>query len=153
MIDLARLPRLVKERLASTRRDLGMIAMLVQGTHPPPLIPIAARKGTQSGVQARALRVQQVVRETPQAVTLWLVDPSGAPLHCQPGQFFTVLVPAPEEPVTARIGCFLDMLSSSFSRAGLLPKSGGLARDLQVKRDIFHASWGIIALRPRCNKC
>lgn len=93
MIDLARLPRLVKERLASTRRDLGMIAMLVQGTHPPPLIPIAARKGTQSGVQARALRVQQVVRETPQAVTLWLVDPSGAPLHCQPGQFFTVLVP------------------------------------------------------------
>lgn len=92
MIDFARLPRLVKDRWASTRRDLGMISLLLQGKHPPPLIPITARPGTESAVQPRALRVEQVVRETPDALTLWLTDPSGAALRCLPGQFFTVLV-------------------------------------------------------------
>ncbi len=93
MIDFARLPRLVKDRLATTRRDLGMISLLLQGKHPPPLIPIAAVPVTETGVVTRALRVEDVVRETPDALTLWLVDPSGAEIRCQPGQFFTVLVP------------------------------------------------------------
>ena len=38
------------------------------------------------------MRVERVVRETPDAVTLVLEDLSGAPVTFEPGQFFTVLV-------------------------------------------------------------
>jgi ferredoxin-NADP reductase len=40
----------------------------------------------------RTVRVAKVVRETPDAVSLVLEDPSGAPLTFAPGQFFTLLV-------------------------------------------------------------
>ncbi|WP_224363301.1 ferredoxin--NADP reductase [Hyalangium versicolor] len=43
-------------------------------------------------LRARTLRVERVIRETPDTVTLVLEDPSGAPVTFVPGQFFTVLV-------------------------------------------------------------
>jgi ferredoxin-NADP reductase len=45
----------------------------------------------------RTVHVAQVVRETQDAVSLVLEDPTGAPFHFIPGQFFTLLVPIGEE--------------------------------------------------------
>ncbi|HEX8704229.1 MAG TPA: ferredoxin--NADP reductase [Myxococcaceae bacterium] len=45
-----------------------------------------------TGIRARPLRVVSVVRETPDAVTLVLEDPTGTPVTFLPGQFFTVVV-------------------------------------------------------------
>lgn len=40
----------------------------------------------------RPMRIAQAERETPDSVTLVLVDPLGAPVGFEPGQFFTLLV-------------------------------------------------------------
>ena len=93
MIDIMRLPRLVRERWAVTKRDLGMVSLLLQGKHPPPLIPLVQSDTLRLAHTPRALRVREVIRETPDALTLVLTDPNGGSLRCEPGQFFTVLVP------------------------------------------------------------
>nr|WP_225937595.1 ferredoxin--NADP reductase [Myxococcus sp. RHSTA-1-4] len=77
-----------------------MLGATVLGRHPPPLVARRSRPGPLSsvapapvpGLHSRTLRVERVVRETTDAVTLVLGDPSGAPITFQPGQFFTVLV-------------------------------------------------------------
>lgn len=93
MIDLLHLPRKFRERWETTKRDLGMIALLLQGQHPPPLIPLVRVRTERLAVTPRALRVTEVRRETDDALTLLLHDPAGLPIPCLPGQFFTVLVP------------------------------------------------------------
>lgn len=93
MIDLWQLPRMIRERWDMTKRDLGMISLLLSGHHPPPLVPLANLPSERSGVTPRALRVTEIRRETEDALTLVLHDPSGLPIPCLPGQFFTVLVP------------------------------------------------------------
>lgn len=45
----------------------------------------------------RTLRIARVVRETPDAVTLELEDPLGAPIRFVPGQFFTLILRVGEE--------------------------------------------------------
>ncbi len=87
------IPPLLREPLASLRRDLRVIVQGLYGRHPPPLLPPRPpRPGSAAVLTPRTLRVEQVVRETADAVTLWLHDPSGAPIPFVPGQFFTVLL-------------------------------------------------------------
>lgn len=76
------------------RRDLRSIF----GPRPSPLIKrppspaYATTAANDSAARARTLEVVEVVRETADAVTLTLRDPSGAAIRFVPGQFFTLLV-------------------------------------------------------------
>lgn len=95
----AAMPRAVQARIAEARRDLGMIVAGLQGRRRPPFEWRAGRLGQpQPGPGAaavlspRLLRVRTVVRETADAVSIELEDPSGAPLGFVPGQFFTLIV-------------------------------------------------------------
>ncbi|MDY7230981.1 ferredoxin--NADP reductase [Hyalangium rubrum] len=54
-------------------------------------LPAGAGSAGNAVIPARPMRVARVVRETPDAVTLVLEDPTGAPVTFLPGQFFTVL--------------------------------------------------------------
>lgn len=80
---------------AQLRRDLRTIfgprpSPII--TRPPsPVYPAAA--ASDSAARARTLEVTAVTRETVDAVTLTLRDPSGLAIPFVPGQFFTVLVP------------------------------------------------------------
>ncbi|HRI55175.1 MAG TPA: FAD-binding oxidoreductase, partial [Pseudomonadota bacterium] len=96
----ALVPGPLREPLASLRRDLHVVLEGLAGRHPSPLLPRRPHGPAPSGGPAanagpapRTLRVERVVRETADAVTLWLRDPSGAPIPFVAGQFFTVLVP------------------------------------------------------------
>src|SRR4051794_39990711 len=86
----ALLPRPVHQRLVSLRRDLTMLADGLAGRHPSPLSPRQPRPSSAPGLTPRTLRVDRVVRQTADAVTLWLRDPSGAPIPFVAGQFFTL---------------------------------------------------------------
>jgi ring-1,2-phenylacetyl-CoA epoxidase subunit PaaE len=59
-------------------------------------VPSAGAR-TASLFAPRTVRVARVVRETRDAVTLVLEDPTTAPLHFEAGQFFTLLVPIGDE--------------------------------------------------------
>lgn len=90
----ALVPGLLREPLASLRRDLHVVLEGLAGRHPSPLLPQRPRgPAASAGPAPRTLRIERVVRETADAVTLWLRDPSGAPIPFVAGQFFTVLVP------------------------------------------------------------
>ena len=93
MIELLHLPRKIRERWETTKRDLGMISLLLKGLHPPPLIPLLLVKTERALMTPRSLRVTEVRRETDDALTLLLQDPAGLPIPFLPGQFFTVLIP------------------------------------------------------------
>jgi ferredoxin-NADP reductase len=90
----ARARRLV----AQLGRDLRALGDGLRGVHPSPLIerprraPIAASVAASAERSARALRIEEVRRESADAVSLVLADPTGASLPCRPGQFFTLLV-------------------------------------------------------------
>jgi ferredoxin-NADP reductase len=93
------LPPSLLQALEQVRRDVATVAGVLTGHRPPFLVPRKpqAPEGERSGggggiIPARPLRVVRVVRETPDAVTLVLEDPSGAPVTFLPGQFFTVIV-------------------------------------------------------------
>jgi ferredoxin-NADP reductase len=88
-------------RFAAFRRDVAMVRDGLAGRHPAPFTvpplpvlpePSDTRERTASALSARALRVERVVRETEDAVTLVLRDPRGAPIPFAAGQFFTVLL-------------------------------------------------------------
>ena len=51
------------------------------------------------GHAGRTVRIAEIRRETPDAVTLLLEDPTGAPFHFKPGQFFTVDLRIRRKPV------------------------------------------------------
>lgn len=85
------LPRGLTARLTQARRDAGMIVSGLRGVRPPPYLTSAAsRRQPARRVATRELRVSAVTRETPDTVTLTLVDPTGAAIDFLPGQFFTV---------------------------------------------------------------
>lgn len=96
------------QRLAALRRDARMVLDGLRGRSPSPLVqrppspvypPIAA---ADSAGRARTLEVAAVTRETADAVTLTLVDPTGQDLRFVPGQFFTLLVPLDDGPPLRR---------------------------------------------------
>ncbi len=68
---------------------------MIVGASPSPFVArrATARVETQvaSGLAPRRLRIARVVRETADAVTLVLEDPTGAAIVFVPGQFFTLL--------------------------------------------------------------
>ena len=114
-VDRAAVPDLMglaTQHLAQSK-DRGVQATLLRlvgrlvGAFPGPfrrLIDFGYRKGladegygasapeTRAGLGARSVRVAEVIRETADAVTLVLEDPSGAPFVFQAGQYFTLLV-------------------------------------------------------------
>ncbi|MCB9611475.1 MAG: ferredoxin--NADP reductase [Sandaracinus sp.] len=87
----ALLPRPLAERVKQVGRDLGTLVGALRGKRPPPLVPRRPRPETPvaAAPQTRALRITRVVRETADAVSLYLEDLSGAPLDHVPGQFLS----------------------------------------------------------------
>lgn len=87
------LPRSLAERLALARRDVGMVLDGIAGRTPSPVVrQHAIDRGAQPKLGARPVRVRALHRETDDAVSVELEDPTGAPFHYAPGQFFTVCV-------------------------------------------------------------
>src|SRR5687767_4059125 len=90
--------------LAQLRRDLrslfGPRPSPVIARPPSPMYP--ATGASDSAARARTLEVAAVTRETADAVTLTLRDPSGLAIAFVPGQFFTVLVPLGDGPPLRR---------------------------------------------------
>jgi ring-1,2-phenylacetyl-CoA epoxidase subunit PaaE len=85
------LPRGLRARIDQVHRDVTMVVRGLAGQRPPPYLARGrTRRPTTPSVQTRSLRVTGVTRETADAVTIALVDPSGAPIDFAPGQFFTV---------------------------------------------------------------
>jgi ring-1,2-phenylacetyl-CoA epoxidase subunit PaaE len=83
--------------LRALRRDLAAVAASLVGRAPAPVAtttpPAKARAAAPPASHAaRPVRVAHVVRETPDAVTLVLEDPTGAHIRFAPGQFFTLCV-------------------------------------------------------------
>ncbi len=95
-------------RLATLRRDARMLLDDLRGRHPSPLIarppsPVyPPSSAADSASRARTFEIAAVTRETADAVTLTLRDPSGLAIPFVPGQFFTLLVPLDGEPTPLR---------------------------------------------------
>lgn len=79
-------------------RDARMVLDGLAGRSPPPYSSRgSAARATSAPLPtalpgARSLRVAAVTRETPDAVSLTLVDPRGAAIAYRPGQFFTLAI-------------------------------------------------------------
>jgi ring-1,2-phenylacetyl-CoA epoxidase subunit PaaE len=90
-------PRLLRPHVEQALRDAAMVWGGLVGQRPPPLVdrpprPPGTDLPTTRGISPRPVRIRRVVRETPDAVSLYLEELSGAPLEHTPGQFLTVLV-------------------------------------------------------------
>ncbi|MBK8254089.1 MAG: iron-sulfur cluster-binding domain-containing protein [Polyangiaceae bacterium] len=83
--------------LQTLRRDVTTVARDLFGTPLPPAFsrePLARHllsQPLQRGLTPKSLVVESVVHEATDVVSLHLVDPSGAAVTFEPGQFFTVL--------------------------------------------------------------
>lgn len=86
------MPRPWLDGYATMRRDVRTVALGLLGQSLPPLVTRPQRRRLAAAIVGRELRIARVVRETPDAVTLDLVDPTGAPIAYEAGQFFTALV-------------------------------------------------------------
>ena len=75
---------------SSLKKDMKS---LVSGVFSDKPAPFREKKLDASGKKSatRHLVVKEVVRETPDAISMVLADPSGAPIEFEAGQFFTVL--------------------------------------------------------------
>ncbi|HET6416576.1 MAG TPA: ferredoxin--NADP reductase [Polyangiales bacterium] len=92
------LPRAIADRVRAVGRDLGMLGKrLVLGQTPPPLVD-RPRAGSGAIVSlprktpnmARPVKVVKVVRETKDAVSIYLTEADGSPIEFRPGQFLSV---------------------------------------------------------------
>ncbi len=104
------LPKSLEPTVEQFRRDARRFVERLSGEpspsfvhrEPPPSAPVgpvdptatapAASKPYVDPLAPRPLRVSEVIRETPDAVTLRLLDPEDRPFHLVAGQFFTVCV-------------------------------------------------------------
>ncbi|MBK9265718.1 MAG: ferredoxin--NADP reductase [Polyangiaceae bacterium] len=107
----ARLPKAIADRLETIQHDLRMVVAGLSGRTPPSFVqrkPLARHLlatpavSTRNLLATRTLRVARVTRETPDAVSLHLIDPTGRRISFTPGQFFTVLVTLPNGEVLRR---------------------------------------------------
>jgi ferredoxin-NADP reductase len=73
--------------LQQLRRD---VRSLVQGLVGDPPAPFRVRTRESAGLSGRSVVVREVRQETADAVSLVLVDPTGAPFEFVAGQFFTI---------------------------------------------------------------
>jgi ring-1,2-phenylacetyl-CoA epoxidase subunit PaaE len=93
----------VAERFHALQRDVLTVARDFLGRSPVPVsrrAPLARHllepmRRTGDLLARRSLVVERVVPETRDAVSLYLVDPTGAPIAFSPGQFLTVAVLLP----------------------------------------------------------
>lgn len=84
------------------KRDVSTVVMAVLGHPPSPLVQRTTRRPHASPIEphttlGRPLRIDAIVRETAETVSLVLADPAGAPIDFLPGQFFTLIVPVAGE--------------------------------------------------------
>lgn len=96
-----RLTKLTDRRSLSERRsrwyhDARMVFEGLNGRSPAPFtrrpgLWRGAPSPVAPGLQPRLLRVESIVHETPDAVSLTLLDPTGVPVLFEPGQFVTLL--------------------------------------------------------------
>lgn len=107
----ALLPKNIASRLEFVRDDVRMIIAGLSGRTPPPFtsrVPLARHllstpaPSTRDLLATRKLQVARVTRETSDAVSLHLIDPTGRRISFIPGQFFTVLVTLPSGEVLRR---------------------------------------------------
>lgn len=107
----ALLPKNIASRLEFVRDDVRMIIAGLSGRTPPPFTsrtPLARHllatpaPSTHELLATRKLQVCRVTRETPDAVSLHLIDPTGRRISFIPGQFFTLLVTLPNGEVLRR---------------------------------------------------
>lgn len=82
----------LSEKGQQLQRDLGMLVKGFKGESTPTFTE-RHDKREEPARGGRKLRVDAVVKETPNAVSLVLVDPTGAPIEFQAGQFFTLTWP------------------------------------------------------------
>jgi len=93
----------LSDRWTAARRDASMfVRTYLQGRPPAPLVrrrrrptPLAVVRGgadQAAPLDGRPLLIDEVVRETPDAVSLWLRSPDGAEVAFVPGQFLTLVV-------------------------------------------------------------
>jgi ferredoxin-NADP reductase len=89
-------------RFEAFRRDASIVIGDLLGRTPPPFTRRVALGRHQSAplppadlLGHRSLVVERVVRETAEAVSLHLADPTGAAIVFAPGQFLTLVVPLP----------------------------------------------------------
>lgn len=90
-----RLARALGQRLDALRRDAAMVRRSLVGSPPSPFVSrkpsVHTEREASAALAPRSMRVARVVRETADAVTLVLEDPTGAPVRFVAGQFFTLL--------------------------------------------------------------
>jgi len=102
------LPKSVAARFGVLEDDVRMIVAGLSGRTPPPFTrrePLARHLSAMPArelLATRTLRVVRVTRETPDAVSVCLADPTGRRISFIPGQFFTVLVTLPSGEVLRR---------------------------------------------------
>jgi ferredoxin-NADP reductase len=94
-------------------RDARMVLDGLAGRSPPPFFSTAPSARAASLPGARSLRVVAVTRETHDAVSLTLVDPSGAPIAYRPGQFFTLAMRVQGELLRRAYSASLPMEAAS----------------------------------------
>jgi ring-1,2-phenylacetyl-CoA epoxidase subunit PaaE len=99
-------PRSLQPRLEQLRRDVQTVVADLRGRRSPTWLPRSGERyptSISTSLVTREFEVVEVVRETADAVSLILRDAAGEPLpEVRPGQFFTLLVPVPGEPLPLR---------------------------------------------------
>ncbi len=105
------LPKFLASRLEVLRDDVHMVVAGLSGQTPPSFTrrqPLARHvlatpaPQTRDLLATRTLHVARVIRETPDAVSIHLSDPTGRRIAFVPGQFFTLLVTLPSGDVVRR---------------------------------------------------
>lgn len=86
-------PRRIAEKLQQVRRDVGTVVGVLSGDRPSPTVARRPRTTpvptAPTAVATRPLRIARVVRETPDAVSLYLEEVDGKALSFVAGQFLT----------------------------------------------------------------
>lgn len=98
------LPRSLQPRIEQLRRDVRTVLDDLRGQRAPTWLPRSGVRYRNSiAFAGRQCEVVEVVRETDDALSLILRDAEGGSFpRVRPGQFFTILVPVPNQPVALR---------------------------------------------------
>lgn len=121
--------KMLSETLEQLRRDVSTVVSSVLGRPPSPLVTRKPRHKVYASAAppvtatvGRSMRIEAIVRETSDTVSLVLANPSGAPIDFLPGQFFTLVVPVEGE-----------LLRRAYSASSSPGEHGGRVR-ISVKR-------------------
>ncbi len=95
---LSVLPRGMARKLRAAQRDVRMLTgRLILGKNPPPIIerprPVAGAVVSlprKTPTMSRQVKVTNVVRETDDAVSIYLAEMDGSPIEFRPGQFLSI---------------------------------------------------------------